>query len=386
MRHYALDDEVRLGLGRELHHWRKAGLLTPGQEHVLRPDAATDLRRTGAMLRLALAAFTVLAGAAAIGLVALITGMGSELTVAITAAVLGTAAFGASTTLVRTFRLYRYGVEETLAMAAVALWGVSAALLASQTFATTSSGGAWFFAMAAVAASCAATYRRFGFQYAAVSALYATALLPMASGSLDIGFTRIFAALVCAAAYVYASGARRRADDDISRSDAEVIRAAAAVGAYLALNSVLPFGRSVDGWYKWTGWVVTWLLPFLVGHAAVMDRDPLLLRVAMVAGLASILTNKAHLGWPRQPWDPMLLGVVLVGAALALRRWLSSGTGGERNGFTARPLVRRDGAMTELASLASVAVQPASTRPVPEPTNATFSGGRSGGAGAGAEF
>ena len=389
MRHYAVEDEVRLALGRDLHDWRSAGLLTPEEEADLRGDVATDLRRAGIMLRLGLAAFTAIAGAAAVGLVFLVTDMRSEVAVSITAAVLGAAAFGAATAFVRRFRLYRYGVEEALALGAVGLWGFSAGLLAAETFKTNSGGDAWFFAMAAVAAACAAAYRRFGFQYAAVGAVYAAALLPMASSSVDVEFKRIVAALVCAGAYAYWSSARRRADDDVARSDAEVIRAAAAAGAYLALNSFIlvePFGRNVDGWYKWTSWVVTWLLPFLIGRTAVAERDPLLLRVAMAAGLASLLTNKSYLGWPRQPWDPMLLGVALVGAALALRRWLSSGQGGERNGFTARQLVQSEGATIQLASLASVAVQPAPARQMPEAPDTTFSGGRSGGAGAGSEF
>ena len=389
MRHYAVEDEVRLALGRDLQDWRQAGLLTAEEETDLRADVATDLRRAGIMLRLGLAAFTVLAGAAAVGLVFLMTDMRSEVAVSITAALLGAAAFGAATAFVNRFRLYRYGVEEALALGAVALWGFAAGLLAAETFKANSGGDAWFFAMTAVATGSAVAYRRFGFQYAAVGALYAVALLPMASSSVDVEFKRLFAALVCAAAYVYASGVRRRADNDVARSDAETLRAAAAAGAYLALNSVIlvePFGLHVDDWYRWTSWVVTWLLPFLVGRAAVTDRDPLLLRVALALGLASLLTNKTYLGWPRQPWDPMLLGIMLVGAALVLRRWLSSGEGGERHGFTARQLVHSEAATIQLASLASVAVQPAPARPVQAPEDPTFSGGRSGGAGAGSEF
>jgi hypothetical protein len=389
MRHYAVEDEVRLRLGRDLRDWRKAGLLTPDEEQGLRADVATNLRRAGIMLRLGLAAFTVIAGAAAIGLVFLVTDLRSEVAVAITAAVLGAVAFGAATAFVRRYTLYRYGVEEALAAGAVGLWGFGAGLLASATFKTNSGGDAWFFAMAAVAAACGVVYRRFGFQYAAVGAVVATALLPMASSAVDAEFTRLFAALVCAAAFVYASRMRRQADNDVTQGDAEVIRAAAAAGAYLALNSVIlvePFGRNVDAWFRWTTWVVTWLLPFLLGRTAVAERDPLLLRVALAAGLLSLVTNKTYLGWPRQPWDPMVLGVVLVAAALVLRRWLSSGEHGERNGFTARQLVESQGATIQLASLASVAVQPAPARQVPEPDDTTFSGGRSGGAGAGTTF
>lgn len=389
MRPYSIEDEVRLGLGRDLSDWRKAGLLTPDEEQDLRADVATDLRRAGTMLRLGLAAFTVIAGTAAIGLVFLVTDLSSEVAVAISAALLGAAAFGTATAVVRRFRLYRYGVEEALALCAVGLWGFSAGLLAAEVFKANSGGDAWFFAMAAVAAGWAAAYRRFGFQYAAVGALYAAALLPMASSSVGVEFKRIFAALVCAGAYGYATGARRRSDDDVTRSDAEMVRAAAAAGAYLALNSsilVEPFGHHVDAWYRWASWAVTWLLPFLIGRMAVAERDPLLLRVALAAGLASLLTNKTYLGWPRQPWDPMLLGVVLVGGALVLRRWLSSGGGGERHGFTARQLVQSEGATIELASLASVAVQPEPSRTVPAPEDPTFSGGRSGGAGADTTF
>lgn len=389
MRLYTAEDEVRLGLGRELRDWLKAGLLSREEEESLQADVVTDLRRAGIMLRLGLAAFTVVAGGAAIGLVFLATDLRSEVAVSITAAVLGAAAFAAATALVRRFRLYRHGVEEALALAAIALWGFGAGLLAADTFPSNSGAEAWFFAMAAVAAACALTYRRFGFQYAAVGAVYATALLPMASASVDAEAKRIVAALVCAGAFVSGGRLRQQAASDVARADAEVIRAASAAGAYLALNSTLlvePFGQQVAPWYRWTSWVVTWLLPFVIGRAAVAERDPLLLRVALAAALASLVTNKAHLGWPRQPWDPMLLGVLLTGGALLLRRWLSSGPGGERHGFTARPLVQRDSAAIQLASLASVVVQPAPTRTAPAPEDPTFSGGRSGGAGAGTTF
>lgn len=389
MRLYAIEDELRVRLGRELRDWTKAGLLTAEQDTALRADLQTDLRRTGVMLRLGLAAFTVVAGSAAIGLVMLVTDLTSEIAIAVTTAGLGATALAAASWLVRRYRLYRYGVEEALAMGAVALVGVSGAMVAAQVFGSNSSAAPWAAGMTAVAITAIHVYRRFGFPHAAIDALVAIALVPMAIESIGVDARRVVAALVFAGGYAYASAWRRQADDDITRSDAEVVRAAAAAGAYLALNVMLTREVLADAdhaWFRWASWVTTWLLPYVVGRTAVVDRDPRLLRVALGMTLASLYTNKAYLGLSRQPWDPMLLGVVLAVVALALRRWLAAGPDGERHGFTAKPLVERDSAALQLASLAATAMQPAHARQVPESQDPPFSGGRSGGGGASSGF
>lgn len=389
MRRYAVADEVRVALARRLKDWRKAGLLSTEQEQALRADLATDLRRTGLMLRLGLAAFTVIAGAAAVGLAFLVTDIRSEVAVSITCGLLAAAALGAATVLVRDAKLYRHGVEEALAVGAVGLAAFAVGLLSTEVFSNSSGSQAWFFAMVAVTAMGVEVYRRFGLQYVAVGALYAAALLPMAFSSIGTEAKRLFAALVCAGAFVAASRARRLADNDVRRDDAEVLRAAALAGAYLALNTQIliePFGRGVDRWFHWGTWGLTWILPVVGVRLAVADRDPLLLRIALASGLASVLTNKSYLGWPRQPWDPMLLGVLLIAVALVLRRWLATGTDGERNGFTARQLVESEGATIQAVSLVSVAAQPLPERHPHEPADPSFTGGRSGGGGGGSEF
>lgn len=389
MRLYTVDEELRVRLERDVREWTTAGMLTAEQARALEPDLATDLRRTGPMLRSGLAMFTLVAGGAAIGLVMLVTDLTSSLALAITTAVLGTLAMAAASWLVRRFRLYRYGVEEALAMGAVALFGASAGVLGGEVFHGTSDAGAWSVAMIAVAIASGYTYRRFGYRDAAVVALTAVALVPMAFDALGVETTRVFAAVVFAGGYAYAANARRSAGDDITRGDAEVVRAAAAVGGYAALNVCLtgePPGPSSHAWFTWTTWAITWILPVVVGRAAVRGRDPWLLRVAAAMTLASLVTNKTYLGWPRQPWDPMLLGVLLSGLALVLRRWLAAGANGERHGFTARQLTGRDAAALQLASLASAAVHPGPTRDVQDAKDPVFSGGRSGGGGAGGEF
>lgn len=390
MRLYTIDDEVRIRTTRALRDWTTAGLLSAEQAVALAPDLSTNLRRTGVMLRLGLAAFTVIAGAAAIGLVFVIGHFDADIAVSVVTALLGAGSLAAAGRIVRRYRLYRYGVEEVLAMAGVGLFGVSAGMLGGELFRGHARGAPWALGMTMVTLVAGAVYRRFGYQYAAIVALYAAALLPL--GLFDAGpeGARAFAAVVCAAGFAVATRVRHRSGDDITTADAEVVRAAAAVGAYLALNVVLssgPFGHDERATFRWITWVVTWLLPFAVGRVAVVERDPLLWRVAIAGVLASLATNKPYWGWARQPWDPMLLGLLLVGVALALRRWLSSGEGEARHGVTARPLLESDAATIQLISLASAAT-PATPDPpaAAEPTAPSFSGGRSGGGGAGSRF
>lgn len=389
MRIYRVEDEVRLTLARRLRDWAKGGLVSADQATALGADLETPLRRTGLMLRLGLAGFTVIAGAATVGLALLTTNLRSELAAAITSMVLGVAALAGADWIARNARLYRYGVEEALAMGGVALLGLGAGLLGAAVSSASSDQGPWLLATGALAAACGVVYRRFGFQYAAVGTLYAIAVMPAGLDAVDEELTRLFAATVCAGVALVVTARRRQVEDDIRQSDLEVVRAAAVVGAYLALNVFVAgevLGRGVDTWFRWTSWALTWLLPVVAGRLAIVDRDPLLLRVAMAAGLASLATNKAYLGWTRQPWDPMVLGVVLVTLALVLRRWLSTGPNGERQGFTAARLTAGDDATIQLATVAAVAVQPTPVREIPEAKEPPFSGGRSGGAGASHTF
>ena len=109
--------------------------------------------------------------------------------------------------------------------------------------------------------------------------------------------------------------------------------------------------------------------------------------VNVIMAVATLVTNKPYLGWERHAWDPILLGILLAGTALALRRWLSGGADGQRNGFTPRSLVAsadRRG-LGVLAAFAGAA-QPFAARTPTETPLEPGRGGRSGGAGGGAGF
>ena len=137
----------------------------------------------------------------------------------------------------------------------------------------------------------------------------------------------------------------------------------------------------IDRPFYWFTYATIWALPPAGLYLAIRDKDRALLDVSLVMALVTLLTNKAYLGWPRHEWDPILLGVFLMAAAVAVRRWLSAGANGQRAGFTpARILSKDTGAVTMLGT-ASAGLHREAPR-VPEPGGSGFDGGRSGGGGA----
>jgi hypothetical protein len=94
-----------------------------------------------------------------------------------------------------------------------------------------------------------------------------------------------------------------------------------------------------------------WVLPAAGLRLAIRDRDRPMIAANLVMGLATLLTNKPYLGAPREPCDPILLGLLLLGTALVLRRWLASGKDGTRDGFTPARLLRSDNDTRAVAAL-----------------------------------
>jgi protein-S-isoprenylcysteine O-methyltransferase Ste14 len=232
-------------------------------------------------------------------------------------------------------------------------------------------------------------YRRFAFQHAAVAAMVCAALVPP---QLDIArpMQRLLAAAILAAAFVLARNALARHGDE-RRDERANLQAAALVGVYVSLNLYANWGvlgwfphEPAETWFKWSSYALTWAIPVFGVWLGVRDRERRLIDAGLATALASLLTNKLYLGWPRQTWDPILLGAVLIAVAVALRRWLASGPGGERRGFTGVQILESDRQAIRLAALASAVHAPGAREPAPAATE--FGGGRSGGAGAGAEF
>jgi len=388
IRRYSAEEEQRILVVGHVHDWTRAGLLTAEQTGSIEGRLATGLRRTNVFLRAVLGVFTALIVAAATGLVFVwfrITGAApSALTFAAAAIVCAVSA----EYLIGAFRLYRHGIEEALAAAAAALLGLSA-LAWTESYGLPASRLA---PLTVAALASVAVYRRFGFVYAGVAAMV---LAAMALSELRLEETtrRLVVALAFAAMFAAARVACLRHDDDVRAGEYASLQAAAYVGTYLTVNVRLfdVFGAfawgTVARWFYWGSYAAVWLIPAAGLYIAVRDRDRILLNVSGIAALVTFTTNKPYLGLSRESWDPILLGVLLVVVATTVRRWLARGPGGQRGGFTAEKILERDRDWLRTLATASVAwpQDGGAARPAESPPS-QFEGGRSGGAGGGAQY
>lgn len=173
------------------------------------------------------------------------------------------------------------------------------------------------------------------------------------------------------------------------------------LGIYLAINlqlsSVNHFGQPWGApWttaefsrpFYWATWVLTWFLPPVLLARGLRLKDRRIIAAGAVAAILTLVTNKPYLGWQWHTWDPMLLGALLIGVALGIRRWLADEPGEIRRGFTARRLSGKDKTWMGAGATALGFVSPNLVTPSPQPASSDvhFGGGDSGGAGASSEF
>jgi hypothetical protein len=386
IRRYSAEEEQRILVVGHVHDWARAGLLTAEQTKTIEGRLATGLRRTNVFLRAVLAVFTALVVAAAIALVFVSFHITGAAPTAVTFAAGAFVCIVAAEYLISAFRLYRHGVEEALVAAAVVL----ASMSIDQAAHAAALPRPWTFMLVVSALAAAGAYWRYGFVYAAVAAMACAATIPF---SLDLPpfLDRSLAAAVCAATVAVARLARSP-DDEVRGDDYAVLLAAGFAGMYGFLNLRLfdvigPPGASRVTWFYWTTYVLTWLIPSAGLLLAVREKDRPLLTVSLVLAIATLATNKPYLGLSRESWDPILFGVLLVVVATTVRRWLARGPGAQRGGFTAEKIHERDRDWLRTLATASVAWphDVGAARPA-EPPPSQFDGGRSGGAGGGAQY
>jgi hypothetical protein len=229
-------------------------------------------------------------------------------------------------------------------------------------------------------------YARFGYLYAGMAAMVGTALIPFTvDTSREI--QRLSAALIFACGFVLVRRKRLLWGEDFPGDNYGVLQALSWAGMYIALNVQLGDSHATIPFrFYWFTYATIWLLPIVGLCLALETKDRPLMHVNIAIALATLATNKPYLGLDRKPWDPILLGLLLMCVAVFVKRWLANGTNGQRYGFTAARLLAGDSQIMTVIATASAALQPdiyPSSTPQPQ-TN--FGGGRSGGAGASGTF
>jgi hypothetical protein len=394
VRRYTVEDERRIRLRANLREWAKAELLDGSQAAEIDGRLHTELRRAGILVRASLAFFTIIVVAAAVGLLLVSFRARDEIAFGATLAVAAFVCFGLADFLSGALRVYRNGYEEALAVSAVVLLTTATAIVVD----VNPQGSHNLNHIVTLVVACAASfvvYARFGLLYSAMSGMVCAALVPT-----QFGLTQAAERLCVSAAFVamfLVMRSRARADaDTVFGDDFGWLAAVACAGAYLSLN--LRVIDMIGSWlwrptfdvhsrFYWITYAATWIIPGAALVDALRAKDRPLITAALALSLVTLATNKPYLGVPRQTWDPMLLGVVLIGGVIGLRRWLAAGSGGARAGYTAEAIGSRGREWLEAAANASVAWHGRIQQPPGPSEPATqFEGGRSGGGGAGASF
>jgi len=391
---YSTADEERIRAAAQVRAWTQSGLLDAAQGASIESGLRTELRRTNRALRFALFIFGTIVVLASVGLWIAAFNLRFDSAVARTAMVAGVAYFIVAQFLVLKFQLYRFGVEEAFAVWAGVLVGFGAGFLVS-------SGGTHGdpparAALVTASVASAIVYWRFGYLYAAFGAVANAAFAAFFLG-LPMMAARIVSALIFLAAFVVSRRSHRMHGDEFPGDDYGAIESIAWIGIYAVLNlrlspdlysAIYRSRADVPRLFYWATYAGIWLLPATGFALAVRDKHRPMLWASLVTAMATLATNKPYLGWPRHPWDPALLGVLLLATAMAVRRWLSRAADGLRGGFTAQPLVASvDRQVLVALGALAVAAQPFAPRmPSETPAVGPGRGGRSGGGGGGADF
>jgi uncharacterized membrane protein YgcG len=402
VRAYSASSEEALRARDLLKDWVDEGFLAESQYHRMEQEIGCELRCTNIFLRLVLFLFTlVVVGAAAALSFVVFRSQPSARDTGISLLIFAAFSYAAAEFAVSWARLYRYGIEEALAACSVGFLcaGMHAALFSSQP-SSPKPDGMEFLVPAAGAIASVWIWHRFGLPYASLAAMIFVAGLPgywTASHSAQHLIVAGFYAVCLLAVAAVRPGLRFT----YLNHEYSIAEALLWLGIYLAINLQLSSLNLFGEWwvdprtatefskpFYWTTWVLIWCLPPVVLARGLRGKDRFVIAVGAIAAILTLVTNKPYLGWQRHSWDPMLLGALLIGVALFIRRWLADGPRAIRHGFTAQRLSGKDKPRMHAGATALGLISPNVITPAPQTGSPEFhfGGGDSGGGGASSDF
>ena len=397
MRIYSASSEETLRARKLLTEWVGEGFLSKAQYQLLEKETVSDLRTTNIFLRLVLFLFTLISLGAAVGLFFVVfVSRSSDQTEGVILLIFATVCYAAAEVAVSQGKLYRYGIEEALAVCSVGFLcaGVQLALF-SGVF--SSPKPAQFLVPAAGVVFSIWIWRRFELYYALLAAMIFVVFLPGYWTSSREAQHLIVAAFYAVGLAGVATVRSRHRFDYLGEAYS-VVEAFLWLGIYLTINLQLsslnlPAQWSGTTWaasefarpFYWGTWVLTWCLPLIVLARGIRQKDRFIIAVGAIIAILTLVCNKPYLGWQRHTWDPILLGILLTSVAVFIRRWLARGQDGIRHGFTAMRLSEKD---KQLMNVGSAGLGLLSPTPTPQTSSPDFhfGGGKSGGGGASSNF
>jgi hypothetical protein len=386
MRIYSHDDEENIRQQALLQEWRRSGFLDASQAELMEVELRTPLRQTNVFLRATLFLFTTVVVTVALLLTFDFFHLADRYLNGLVCGIAAVCCWIAAEAFIRGYQLYRFGVEEALATGAAVLMSISGGFIVAPQERMSSFELPFAVALTTAALVSLGVYRRFGYIYAAIASLTAAAAVPFAL-SVSGEFQRALAASVCAAVFLLVRPKRVEGGREFTDDDSAVVQAAAWTGIYVCLNLQLGWSQSDEtGIFYWWTYLMCWLLPGAGLWLALSTKDRLLMNLCGAMTIVTLVTNKPYLHLARQPWDPLLLGLMLIILAVAIKRWLVTGPNQQRHGFTPMRLLAGDRRALAILGTASAALQPGVPSSGPATAKPEFDGGRSGGAGATGSF
>jgi hypothetical protein len=398
MRLYSASSEETLRARKLLRDWVGEGFLTKPQYQLLEQETVSELRTTNIFLRLVLFFFTLISVGAAAGLFFVVfLSRPSEPTAGVFFLIFAVVCYATAEVAVSQARLYRYGIEEALAVCSVGFLcaGIQGTLFYGRPYSP-----AQFLVPAAGAVFSLWIWGRFGLSYAFLAAMIFVIFLPgYLTSSLEA--RHLIVVVFYAIGLIAVAAVRSRHRFDYLEETYSLVEAMLWLGIYLAINlKISSLDLSGRWWggipdtselfprpFYWTTWVLIWCLPPIVLARGIRQKDRFVIAVGLIVATLTLVCNKPYLGWQRHTWDPMLLGIWLTGVAVFLRRWLARGPGGIRHGFTAARLSGKDKHWINVGATVFGPL-PHSITPGPQTSSQDFrfGGGQTGGGGAGGDF